>query len=124
MVREATRPDALRQERGEGWGLVAAVRSPGLKHPSVQHPATDLANLPAPDRTLDATGTLCPYPIVETAKAVKALADGAVLLVLASDPGIATDMPMWCRAMRHEHLATFRDGVTWKSYVRKRARNA
>lgn len=82
------------------------------------------ATLPAPDRTLDATGTLCPVPIVETAKAVKALAEGAVLLVLATDPGVATDMPMWCKAMRHEHLATFRDGATWKSYLRKRGRGA
>ncbi|HEY7726712.1 MAG TPA: sulfurtransferase TusA family protein [Anaeromyxobacteraceae bacterium] len=80
------------------------------------------AAFPDPDRTLDTSGRLCPYPIVETAKAVRALADGAVLLVIATDPGIATDMPMWCRATRHEHLATFRDGAAWKSYLRVRAR--
>jgi TusA-related sulfurtransferase len=80
------------------------------------------AAYPQPDRTLDTSGRLCPYPIVETAKAVRALADGAVLLVIATDPGIATDMPMWCRATRHEHLATFRDGAAWKSYLRVRAR--
>jgi tRNA 2-thiouridine synthesizing protein A len=78
--------------------------------------------LPAPDRTLDTSGTLCPFPIVETAKAVRALGDGAVLLVIATDPGIASDMPMWCKATRNEHLATFREGAAWKSYVRKRAR--
>jgi TusA-related sulfurtransferase len=50
------------------------------------------------------------------------MAEGAVLLVIATDPGIATDMPMWCKATRHEHLATFRDGVSWKSYLRKRGR--
>ncbi len=82
------------------------------------------AALPAPDRILDTSGTLCPWPIVETAKAVKAMADGAVLLVIATDAGIATDMPMWCRATRHEHLATYRDGGAWKSLVRKRARQA
>jgi TusA-related sulfurtransferase len=43
-------------------------------------------------------------------------------MVIATDPGIATDMPMWCRATRHEHLATFKDGASWKSYLRKRAR--
>jgi tRNA 2-thiouridine synthesizing protein A len=79
------------------------------------------ADLPLPARTLDTSGRLCPFPIVETAKAVKALDAGAVLLVIATDPGIATDMPMWCRATRNEHIATFRDGVTWKSYVRVRA---
>jgi tRNA 2-thiouridine synthesizing protein A len=83
----------------------------------MQHP-----ELPAPDRTLDTSGTFCPFPIVETARAVRALHDGAVLLVIATDPGIATDMPMWCKATRHEHLATFREGSAWKSYVRKRGR--
>jgi TusA-related sulfurtransferase len=78
--------------------------------------------LPPPDRTLDTSGTYCPFPIVETAKAVRALADGGVLLVIATDPGIAVDMPMWCKATRHDHLATFRDGGAWKSYVRKRGR--
>ena len=80
------------------------------------------AVLPAPDRTLDTSGTFCPFPIVETARAVRALGEGAVLLVIATDAGIATDMPMWCKATRHEHLATFQDGACWKSYLRKRGR--
>jgi tRNA 2-thiouridine synthesizing protein A len=80
----------------------------------------DPRELPAPDQTIDTSGSFCPFPIVETAKAVRALAEGAVLLVIATDPGIATDMPMWCKATRHEHLATFREGAGWRSYVRKR----
>jgi len=79
-------------------------------------------DLPEPALVLDASGLLCPIPIVKTAAAVKGLADGAVLLVIATDPGIATDMPMWCRATRHEHLGTFRDGARWQSWVRKRGR--
>jgi TusA-related sulfurtransferase len=79
------------------------------------------SGLPSPAATLDTSGTLCPLPIVETAKAVKGLAAGEVLLVIATDPGIALDMPMWCKATRHEHIATFREGAAWKSYVRKRA---
>ncbi len=75
--------------------------------------------LPVPDRTIDTSGTLCPFPIVETAKAVRALSEGAVLCVIATDPGIATDMPMWCKATRNEHLATFEDAGAWRSYVRK-----
>ena len=81
-----------------------------------------LAALPVPDQTLDTSGTYCPFPIVETAKAVRALAEGGVLLVIATDPGIATDMPMWCKATRNEHLATFRDGAAWRSFIRKRGR--
>ena len=80
----------------------------------------DQGALPEPDLTVDTSGSFCPYPIVEAAKAVRAMGEGAVLLVIATDPGIALDMPMWCRATRHEHLATFREGDTFKSYVRKR----
>jgi tRNA 2-thiouridine synthesizing protein A len=69
---------------------------------------------------LDTSGTLCPFPIVETARVVKELEPGAVLCVIATDPGIQTDMPMWCRATRNEHLATLRDGAAFRSYVRKR----
>ncbi len=80
--------------------------------------------LPEPVQVLDTSGLLCPIPIVKTAVVVKGLADGDVLPVIATDPGIESDMPMWCRAMRHEHLATFRDGARWKSYLRKRPRPA
>jgi len=79
--------------------------------------ATDM---PAPTRTIDTSGRLCPYPIVETAKAVKTMEHGAVLLVIATDPGVAIDMPMWCKATRNEHLGTFREGAAWKSWIRKR----
>lgn len=80
------------------------------------------ATLPEPALTLDTSGKLCPFPIVETARVIKGLEDGAVLLVIATDPGIALDMPMWCKATRHEHLATFEEGGRWRSFVRKRGR--
>ncbi|HSM91283.1 MAG TPA: sulfurtransferase TusA family protein [Anaeromyxobacteraceae bacterium] len=76
--------------------------------------------LPEPALTIDASGRLCPYPIVETARAIAGLPPGAVLLVIATDPGIALDMPMWCKATRNEHLATFEEGGRWRSWVRKR----
>jgi tRNA 2-thiouridine synthesizing protein A len=79
------------------------------------------ADMPAPARTLDTSGRLCPYPIVESAKAIRAMDVGAVLLVVATDPGIALDMPMWCKATGNEHLGTFEEGGAWKSFVRKRA---
>jgi TusA-related sulfurtransferase len=80
----------------------------------------DMGARPAPVRTLDTSGTLCPFPIVETARALKVLAPGDVLCVVATDPGIQSDMPMWCKATRNEHLGTFKDGGAFRSYVRKR----
>ena len=80
---------------------------------------TDSTSLPTPDRTIDTSGKLCPFPIVEAARAVKELSVGAVLCVVATDPGIEVDMPMWCKATRNEHLGTVRRGGAFRSYVRK-----
>lgn len=76
---------------------------------------------PNADRILDMTGTWCPVPIIETAKAVKEMGPSQVLMVLATDPGIVTDMPAWCRSTKHEYLGTDRDGKTFQSWVRTRA---
>ena len=75
--------------------------------------------LPEPTRTIDTSGKLCPFPIVEAARVVKTLEPGAVLCVISTDPGIQVDMPMWCKATRNEHLATVREGSAFRSFVRK-----
>ncbi|HET6437649.1 MAG TPA: sulfurtransferase TusA family protein [Anaeromyxobacter sp.] len=74
---------------------------------------------PEPDRTIDTSGKLCPYPIVEAAREVRLLETGAVLCVISTDPGIQLDMPMWCKATRNEHLGTYRQGNCFRSFVRK-----
>ena len=38
-----------------------------------------------PDRTLDTVGLFCPVPIIKTAKLVKEMRSGEVLLVLSDD---------------------------------------
>lgn len=76
---------------------------------------------PTPDRILDTSGTFCPVPIIETAKAVKEMGPSQVLVVVATDPGIMTDMPAWCRSTKHEYLGTDRDGKTYRSWVRTKA---
>ncbi|AKU91073.1 sulfurtransferase TusA family protein [Vulgatibacter incomptus] len=71
-------------------------------------------------RTIDTSGSFCPVPIIETAKAAKELEDSQVLLVIATDPGISSDMPVWCKGTGHELLGTERDGRTWRCWVRIR----
>ena len=73
---------------------------------------------PQPDRIVDATGTFCPVPIIETAKAARELAPGQVILVVATDPGIESDVPVWCRGTGNEHLGTETDGRTWRCWIR------
>lgn len=51
---------------------------------------------------LDARGLLCPMPVIRTQDRVAELAPGALLDVLATDPGTLHDVPAWCRVHGHE----------------------
>ena len=56
------------------------------------------------DATLDATGLLCPLPVLKARRALKPLAPGAVLEVLATDPGAIKDFEHFCQTTRCELL--------------------
>jgi tRNA 2-thiouridine synthesizing protein A len=73
---------------------------------------------PTPDRVVDARGTFCPVPIVETAKAAKELGPGQVLLVLATDPGVESDLQYWCKSTKNEYLGVDREGAEFRAWVR------
>jgi len=50
------------------------------------------------EHVLDVRGQHCPMPVVKSAKAIKELAPGEVLTVLATDRGSITDIPAWALA--------------------------
>jgi tRNA 2-thiouridine synthesizing protein A len=50
-----------------------------------------------PDTTLDATGLLCPLPVLKARRALKAVPAGAILEVLATDPGATKDFEHFCQ---------------------------
>ena len=49
------------------------------------------------DATLDATGLLCPLPVLKARRVLKPLAPGSVLEVLATDPGAVKDFEHFCQ---------------------------
>ena len=62
--------------------------------------------------TLDCKGLYCPLPIVKMKKAIKGMAEGEVLKVLATDPGSKRDFESWCNKTGNRLLeATEEDGV-------------
>jgi tRNA 2-thiouridine synthesizing protein A len=63
-----------------------------------------------PEVTVDARGTRCPMPVIEVARAAAGLPTGAVLLVLASDPAAAADLPAWARMRGHTLDSVQREG--------------
>ena len=54
------------------------------------------------DERLDARGLICPLPVIRTQDRIKTLASGALLDVVATDPGAMHDIPAWCRVHGHE----------------------
>jgi tRNA 2-thiouridine synthesizing protein A len=57
----------------------------------------------APDVTLDCTGERCPLPVIRLAQAIRSVAPGGVVRLLADDPAALADVPAWCR-MRDQDL--------------------
>lgn len=64
------------------------------------------------DRHLDARHLNCPLPILNATKAIRGIAIGGTLEVLATDPGSPEDFQAFCRVGRHEMVEeTLTDNV-------------
>jgi tRNA 2-thiouridine synthesizing protein A len=74
----------------------------------------------AADVTVDARGLNCPMPIVKTAQAVKTLASGQVIEILATDPGAVKDFAAWSKATGNELVEQTVDGGVYRFVMRKK----
>ena len=70
--------------------------------------------------TVDARGLNCPMPIVKTAQAVKTLASGQILEVLATDPGAVKDFAAWSKSTGNELVEQTVDGGVFRFVMRKK----
>lgn len=73
-----------------------------------------------PRTHLDATGLLCPLPVLKARKRLQALASGETLTVLADDPAAIVDVPHYCAESGHELLSSQIDGAVQTYVIRKR----
>ncbi len=71
------------------------------------------------DQLLDVKGLNCPLPILRAKKALKELAMGGTLEVLATDPGAVKDFEAFCRTTGNALLESTVDGKVY-SFVIKR----
>ena len=75
-----------------------------------------------PDSSLDATGLLCPLPVLKARRALKAIPDGGLLEVLATDSGATKDFEHFCHTTGCELLdASDREGGILRFLLRKPA---
>jgi tRNA 2-thiouridine synthesizing protein A len=71
-------------------------------------------------QTLDARGLSCPMPIVKTAQAIKTIASGALIEVLATDPGSVKDFAAWSRTTGNELVEQTADGGVYRFVLRRK----
>lgn len=64
---------------------------------------------PAIDVEVDATGLICPMPLLKAKQALNAMARGQHLRVVATDPGSERDFEVFCRQSGHVLVTGGRD---------------
>lgn len=57
---------------------------------------------PVADHLLDASGLLCPEPVMMLHNKVREMQAGELLRVLATDPSTQRDIPKFCAFLGHE----------------------
>jgi len=71
------------------------------------------------DKILDTSGLLCPEPVMMLHKAVKDLADGGVIKVIATDPSTTRDVPKFCMFLGYELIKQEADEKSYFYYIKK-----
>jgi len=71
------------------------------------------------DQVLDAKGLNCPLPILRAKKALKDMSTGAVLEIIATDPGAVKDFQAFCRTTGNELVSSAEDGDIYTFEIRK-----
>lgn len=69
---------------------------------------------------VDARGLSCPLPIVRTAQAVKGLASGDLVEVLATDPGSLKDFAAWSKSTGNEIVEQGEEGGVYRFVLRRK----
>ncbi|TDI61341.1 MAG: sulfurtransferase TusA family protein [Alphaproteobacteria bacterium] len=72
-----------------------------------------------PTQTLDATGLLCPLPVLRAQRKLRSMKAGEVLEVLATDPASKTDMPAFCDEAGHALISAEEVGEMLVYRIRK-----
>lgn len=72
------------------------------------------------EHLLDATGLLCPLPVLKARKALKSISEGECLIILATDPGAVADFRSFCEAQGHTLVAWSEAEGEYRFEIRKR----
>ena len=78
-----------------------------------------MTTLPTADLVVDCRNTYCPMPIIRLRQAIDDVANGSVILLLATDPASANDMPAFARNTGNELLSATEENGVFEFLFRK-----
>lgn len=73
-----------------------------------------------PDHLLDTTGLFCPEPVMLLHNAIRDMAVGETVEVVATDPSTTRDIPKFCSFLGHELLEQDELDDNYRYLLRKR----
>ena len=76
-------------------------------------------NALTPAKRIDCIGLFCPMPIVKTRDAMRGMAVGEVLELVADDPGSDPDVRSWTRRTGNELLLAEKNDGIYRFLLRK-----
>lgn len=71
------------------------------------------------DKSLDASGLLCPEPVMMLHKVMREAAAGNIVEVISTDPSTLRDIPKFCLFLGHELIAQKETEKHYFFYIRK-----
>lgn len=71
------------------------------------------------DKSLDASGLLCPEPVMMLHKVMREAATGNVVEVIATDPSTLRDIPKFCLFLGHDLIEQKETEQQYFFYIRK-----
>lgn len=71
-------------------------------------------------KTVDAKGQTCPMPVLMTAKGIKEIDSGQIVLVEATDNGARSDIPAWTTQTGNELVESAEADGVLRFWIRKK----
>ena len=78
----------------------------------------DLSGIKA-NKVVDARGTSCPGPLMDTKIAIATIPLGGILETMSSDEGTRRDIPVWAKATGQEFLGVISEPGYDRIFVRR-----
>ncbi|MCA9999794.1 MAG: sulfurtransferase TusA family protein [Anaerolineales bacterium] len=78
---------------------------------------------PVAHHTLDLSGLRCPHLVISTLHALRTLAPGQVLQIIATDLTAPSNMAAWCRQSKNPLLDVYEENGRFIFYIQHQPRS-